>query len=99
MCRPTAQTNRQMSLSAAGQSEEEEAVLPEEVEDVEEYGSPRETARDDASSCSEGDYRALLGSPLRTFPDGKSAVLLRSLLSMPAATTLHAPWLPEAKPI
>ncbi|KAK9918884.1 hypothetical protein WJX75_007810 [Coccomyxa subellipsoidea] len=52
-----------------GETVEEEAVLPEEAEAGEKYGSPRETARDDASSCSEGDYRVLLGSPLRAVHD------------------------------
>ncbi|CAL8462625.1 g2158 [Coccomyxa elongata] len=52
------------------EEEEEEPQLPEEEElmAVEEYGSPRETARDDASSCDEADYRSLLGSPLRAVP-------------------------------
>ncbi|BDA46495.1 hypothetical protein COCOBI_08-5880 [Coccomyxa sp. Obi] len=52
------------------EEEEEEPQLPDEEElmAVEEYGSPRETARDDASSCDEADYRGLLGSPLRAIP-------------------------------
>jgi len=54
------------------EEEEEEGALPEE----EYYGSPRETARDDASSGDEADYRALLGSPLqhhsRAPQDGRS---------------------------
>ena len=60
-------------------------MLPEEAEAGEEYGSPRETARDDASSCSEGDYRVLLGSPLRAVHDGAAFVFLRSRLSLPAS--------------
>lgn len=49
--------------------------MPEEAELCEEeYGSPRETARDDVSSCSESDYRALLGSPLRAAQDGAAPV-------------------------
>ncbi|EIE19526.1 hypothetical protein COCSUDRAFT_67679 [Coccomyxa subellipsoidea C-169] len=64
----------------------EEAVLPEEAELCEEeYGSPRETARDDASSCSESDYRALLGSPLRAAQDDmkRSASPKRHGMSQP----------------
>lgn len=60
--------------------EEVEAQLPEGEDLGEEYGSPRETTRDDASSSSEGDYRAVLGSPLREVQDGAAPVRLRFLL-------------------
>lgn len=54
----------------------EGTLSEEEKEAAEEYGSPRETARDDVSSCDEADYRALLGSPLqhhlRAPQDGRS---------------------------
>lgn len=84
-CRQSLQTESNTLLSAAGETAEEEAVLPEEAEAGEEYGSPRETARDDASSCSEGDYRAVLGPPLRAVHDGAALVFLRSLLFLPAS--------------
>ncbi|EIE23845.1 hypothetical protein COCSUDRAFT_47030 [Coccomyxa subellipsoidea C-169] len=67
--------------------EEVEAQLPEEVdaEMEEEYVSPRETTRDDASSCSESDYRALLGSPIRAVQDDmkRSASPKRHGMSQP----------------
>jgi hypothetical protein len=81
-------------------------VLPEEVEaqlsegeDLgEEYGSPRETSRDNASSCSEGDYPVLLGSPLRGVQDGAALVRLRSLSSLPPTPLMHV-WAQRASQI
>ena len=75
---------------SAEMDEEVEAQLPEEVdaEMEEEYVSPRETTRDDASSCSESDYRALLGSPIRAVQDGNFLWLLHR---MHASLFSHAP--------
>lgn len=78
--------------------EEVEAQLSEGEDLGEEYGSPRETSRDDASSCSEGDYRVLLGSPLRGFQDGAALVRLRSLSSLPPTPLMHV-WAQRASQI
>lgn len=72
------ETKSRQSLGAGEEEEEEEEEpqLPEEEEELlagEEYGSPRETARDDASSCDEADYRSLLGTPLRALPQAGEA--------------------------
>lgn len=74
---------------SAEMEEGEEAQLPEEAdaEMEEEYVSPRETTRDDASSCSESDYRTLLASPIRAVQDGK---FLWLLYRMHASLLAHA---------